>query len=144
MAFAVKGYKLDCTPGVWYLDLPRNPRNTTLSLSSIKKFISNINNNDESPFGSNKLLDDNLQVNFIPKCPHFGNIKKCNSVIYNEIDDTWSYMLYYIELHKDFNDIKNFFKLNIPFDNSVYEDIDLTEKLFEELLSNPVKSANKR
>ena len=144
MAFADKGYKLNCKPGVWVINPTRNYRNTTLSLSSIKKFISNIDKNNESPFGSNKLLDDNLQVNFIPQCPHFGNIKNCKSVIYNEIYNTWSYMPYYIELYKDFEDIKHFFEHNILVDNLVREDIYLTEKLFEELLSNPVKSANKR
>ena len=144
MAFADKGYNLECKPGVWFMKLPPNYRNITSSLSSIKYFISNIHKNDECPFGSNKLLDDNLQVNFIPLCPHFGNIKNCKSVIYNETDDTWGYMPYYMELYKEFEDIKCFFEKNIPFDNSVYKDIDLTEKLFEQLLPNPVKSANKR
>jgi len=144
MAFARDEHKLECANGVWFVDPISDYKTARVALFDTKNFvttrISEIRENRENPFGFRKSLDE-------PLCPHFGYIKNCKSVIYNETDDTWGYMPYYMELREDFEDIKDFFEKNmkdIPFDNSVYEDIDLTEKLFEELLSNPVKSANKR
>ena len=144
MAFAGDEYKLECANGIWFVDPISDYKTACVALFGTKKFvttrISEIRENREHPFGFRKSLNE-------PLCPHFGYIKKCNSVIYNETDNTWSYTPYYLKVREDFEDIRHFFEKNmkdIPFDNSIYEDIELTEKLFEELLPNPVNSANKR
>ena len=141
MAFAGDEYRLKCAKGVWFVDPIPDYKTACVALFDTKNFVTTrireISENREHPFGFRESLNE-------PLCPHFGYIKKCKSVIYNEKDNTWSYTPYYMELYEDFEDIKDFFEDNKPFDNSVYEDIDLTEKLFEQLLPNPVKSANKR